>query len=115
MGPHCRSQHWSSVLTLRDYLHPPQHPKTTSSAPSRLLSSQPLSESVSAARRAAVLDHGLNDTDGNVLCGRLTERGVPFIIYSGNDKPADFDGMFITKPALPGVLVGAVEGLLRAR
>ncbi len=31
----------------------------------------------------AILDHALSDGDSSELCVRLTERGVPFMIYSG--------------------------------
>ena len=31
----------------------------------------------------AILDHALGDGDSSVLCSRLGERGIPFMIYSG--------------------------------
>jgi DNA-binding response OmpR family regulator len=31
----------------------------------------------------AILDHALRDCDSTRLCERLTERGIPFVIYSG--------------------------------
>ena len=32
---------------------------------------------------AAILDHALPDGDCTSICTRLTERGVPFMLYSG--------------------------------
>ena len=32
---------------------------------------------------AAILDHALPDGDATSLCMRLTERGIPFLVYSG--------------------------------
>ena len=32
---------------------------------------------------AAVLDHALGDGNSSHLCERLTQRGIPFVIYSG--------------------------------
>ena len=32
---------------------------------------------------AAILDHALPDGDCSALCEVLTERGIPFVIYSG--------------------------------
>ena len=31
----------------------------------------------------AILDHALGDGDSSLLCARLKERGIPFMIYSG--------------------------------
>ena len=31
----------------------------------------------------AILDHALPDGDSSLLCARLKERGIPFLIYSG--------------------------------
>jgi DNA-binding response OmpR family regulator len=66
---------------------------------------------------AAILDHALGDGDSSLLCARLTERGIPFLIYSGFER---FEGAckgapHINKPASPAVLVAAVEDLLRDR
>ena len=35
---------------------------------------------------AAILDHALGDGKSSLLCVRLRERGIPFIIYSGYEK-----------------------------
>jgi DNA-binding response OmpR family regulator len=65
----------------------------------------------------AILDHALPDGDSSLLCTRLKERGIPFMIYSGYQK-ADVEGPcrdvpFLTKPAAPTVLVGMMLDLLR--
>jgi CheY-like chemotaxis protein len=62
----------------------------------------------------AVLDHALGDGDSSLLCERLTERGIPFMIYSGY---ATVDGacknaLHISKPAADGALVAAMEWLI---
>jgi DNA-binding response OmpR family regulator len=62
----------------------------------------------------AILDHALGDGNSSLLCQRLTERGIPFMIYSGY---SDIDGackdaLHILKPAAEGVLVAAMEGLI---
>jgi len=31
----------------------------------------------------AIIDHALGDGDSSLLCARLKERGIPFMIYSG--------------------------------
>ena len=31
----------------------------------------------------AILDHALGDGNSSLLCARLKERGIPFMIYSG--------------------------------
>lgn len=66
---------------------------------------------------AAILDHAIGENNCSSLYERLRERGIPFIIYSGYDVPDEVrkGGIPIPKPALPGVLVAAVEDLLRPR
>ena len=63
----------------------------------------------------AILDHALGDGDSSLLCSRLTERGIPFMIYSGHVTVggACKDALHISKPAAEGVLVAAMEGLIR--
>jgi DNA-binding response OmpR family regulator len=63
----------------------------------------------------AILDHSLGDGDSSLLCARLTERGIPFMIYSGHSHVdgACKDALHINKPASDGVLVAAMEGLIR--
>ncbi|WP_439543158.1 response regulator [Hyphomicrobium sp.] len=62
----------------------------------------------------AILDHALPDGDCSDLCARLTERGVPFLIYSGYNH---IEGPcthvpYLTKPATAEMLVAAVEKLI---
>ena len=63
----------------------------------------------------AILDHALGDGDSSLLCARLTERGIPFMIYSGHATVggACKDALHIAKPAAEGALVAAMEGLIR--
>ncbi len=63
----------------------------------------------------AILDHALGGENSSLLCARLKERGIPFMIYSGYDT---LDGpckgaLHISKPAADGALVAAMEGLIR--
>jgi len=64
----------------------------------------------------AILDHALGDGNSSLLCSRLKERGIPFMIYSGHTtvKGACQDALHIAKPAAEGALVAALEGLIRA-
>jgi DNA-binding response OmpR family regulator len=64
---------------------------------------------------AAVLDHGLGKGDSSFLCERLTERSIPFVIYSGFgpiDDGACREAPHVSKPAPPEKLVATVAGLL---
>lgn len=63
---------------------------------------------------AAILDHSLGDGDNSLLCKRLTERRIPYMIYSGYPKSKDApdDLVHISKPASHEVLVAAMEGLI---
>ena len=63
----------------------------------------------------AILDHALGDGNSSLLCARLTERGIPYFIYSGFDT---VDGAckgapHVGKPAAPGELVAKMEELIR--
>ena len=63
----------------------------------------------------AILDHSLGDGNSSLLCQRLKERGIPFMIYSGYsivEGPCR-DALHISKPAAEGALVAAMEGLIR--
>jgi len=66
---------------------------------------------------AAILDHALGREDSSRLRERLKERGIPYVIYTGFDKVSEIgqDGVHVSKPASPDVLVATVEGLLRGR
>ena len=70
-----------------------------------------------ASLSAAVLDHALGDGDSSLLCERLKERNIPFIVHSGYSHldGACGNGVQVGKPADPQVLVTTVEGLLRSR
>jgi len=64
---------------------------------------------------AAILDHALGGENSSLLCARLKQRGIPFMIYSGFDTvegPCK-DALHISKPAADGALVAAMEGLIR--
>jgi DNA-binding response OmpR family regulator len=62
----------------------------------------------------AILDHSLGDGDSTKLYERLTERGIPFVIYSGfsSIEGASKGALHIRKPAGPGELVAAMECLI---
>lgn len=63
---------------------------------------------------AAILDHALTDGDSARLRARLTERDIPFVVYSGFEEAvigAD-DLPLVKKPAPAAVLVATIEGLL---
>ena len=63
----------------------------------------------------AIVDHALGDGDSSLLCRRLTERGIPFLVYSGHALVggACQNALHIAKPAAEGALVTALEGLIR--
>lgn len=63
----------------------------------------------------AILDHALPDGDSSILCTRLKERGVPFMIYSGFEKVegACQGAPHVNKPATHAILVRATEDLIR--
>ena len=62
----------------------------------------------------AILDHALGDGNSSLLCARLTERGIPYIIYSGHTtvEGACAGALHVVKPAAPGQLVAAMESLI---
>jgi DNA-binding response OmpR family regulator len=62
----------------------------------------------------AIVDHVLRDGDSTLLCERLTDRGIPFVIYSGFNKVkgACKAGTLVRKPAAGEALVATVEGQL---
>ena len=64
---------------------------------------------------AAILDHAIGEKTCAALYDRLNERGIPFIIYTGHilSEADRKGGLFVAKPAMPGVLMAAVEGLIR--
>jgi DNA-binding NtrC family response regulator len=65
----------------------------------------------------AIVDHVLSDGDSTRLRERLTDRGIPFVIYSGFNKVegACKAGALVGKPASGEALVATVEGLLASK
>jgi DNA-binding response OmpR family regulator len=65
----------------------------------------------------AILDHSLGDGNSSLLCARLKERGVPYIIYSGYPtvEGACQGAPHVGKPAAPGELVAIMENLIRGK
>ena len=64
---------------------------------------------------AAILDFALREGDTAVLCTRLTERGIPFIVYTGYDQVNDAcrAGVIVAKPAAPDILLVTLAQMLR--
>jgi DNA-binding response OmpR family regulator len=64
---------------------------------------------------AAILDHALPDGDATSLCKRLTERGIPFLMYSGISTTDDAckHAPRLDKPATHEQLRDAMEALIR--
>ncbi len=64
---------------------------------------------------AAILDHALPDGDCASICTRLTERGIPFLMYSGfaTTDEACKNAPHISKPASHEELLDAMEALIR--
>jgi DNA-binding response OmpR family regulator len=54
------------------------------------------------------------DWIGADICQRLTERGLPFVFYSGRSASefADWDVPVVAKPARPEDIIAALEPLL---
>jgi hypothetical protein len=66
---------------------------------------------------AAILDHAVGNEQSSALYRRLNERGIPFMIYSGYPKIEDVapGTVHVRKPATHGVLLAAMEGLIKNR
>lgn len=64
---------------------------------------------------AAMLDHALPDGDSTSLCERLTERRVPFLMYSGlrTLTGPQKNVPHLVKPASHEQLLDAMEALIR--
>jgi DNA-binding response OmpR family regulator len=64
---------------------------------------------------AAVLDHALGDGDSDKLCERLTQRSIPFVIYSGfgNIDGHCKNAPHVHKPTSPHALVKIIVELLQ--
>ena len=63
---------------------------------------------------AAIVDLRLGEHDSVALCIRLTERRIPFVIYSGyTEVPAECQaGVVVSKPADSDTLLGALAQML---
>lgn len=63
---------------------------------------------------AAILDHALPDGDSTSLCTRLTERGIPYLMYSGFKTldNACKGAPHLMKPASHEQLLNAMESLI---
>lgn len=66
---------------------------------------------------AAVLDHILGDEDSSQLCERLTERDIPFVLYSGRDDVGEAcgGGVLVGKPADTTMLVRLIADLVQGQ
>jgi DNA-binding response OmpR family regulator len=90
-------------------------------AGARVLAARTLRDALKMAEdpslAAAVLDHGLSDTDTSEVCEKLKRRHIPFVLYSGYSdiKGVCGEGELVLKPAHPQVLVVVVESLLQGR
>jgi len=66
---------------------------------------------------AAVVDINLKDGDCSRVCQRLSERGIPFVFYTGDARPDILlkwrDVPVLTKLADKERIVQAVAGVLR--
>jgi CheY-like chemotaxis protein len=63
---------------------------------------------------AAVLDYRLADGDCTPICTLLSERGIPFVFYSGYDEVREIwpAATHVQKPAAASKIVGAVAAAL---
>jgi DNA-binding response OmpR family regulator len=65
---------------------------------------------------AAILDHALADGECTNLCARLLERNIPFLMYTGAERPTEGpckDAPHISKPSTHERLLDAMEELIR--
>jgi DNA-binding response OmpR family regulator len=83
------------------------------------LSARTLAEAIHMVEQdglsAAVLDFGLGDYHSEVVCRRLAEREIPFILHSGYEHTSDAcrGGTVVPKPAPTDKLITTVAALLR--
>ena len=88
------------------------------SAGARVITARTLAAALKCAEdpdlSAAVLDHGLRDTDTSAVCTKLKERNIPFVLYSGYSQiEGDCkDGELVQKPASPDLLVATLVGVV---
>ena len=66
---------------------------------------------------AAILDHALPDGDCSELCKVLTQRDIPFVVYSGFGPSSDAckHAQHLSKPADPQLLVTVLQDLILGR
>lgn len=66
---------------------------------------------------AAILDHALNDADTSTVCERMSERNIPFVIYSDCERSngAVLGGIHVEKTGLMPELVAAVKRVIADR
>jgi ActR/RegA family two-component response regulator len=68
---------------------------------------------------AAVIDLHLGDGSGMVICKRLQQRGLPFVVYTGYPPmltKSEYPGVsVIAKPARPDEIITALIGALKSR
>lgn len=82
-----------------------------------------LSEALNAAEleglTGAVLDLGLNGQSVRGVAGRLSERGIPFVFYSGHEETTTARGWaqapVILKPAASGQLIDMLIRVMDAK
>ncbi len=62
---------------------------------------------------AAVVNHVLEDGETSPVCARLTQRGIPFVLFSGfaNVEGACRAGVRVYKPTTGQILLATVAGL----
>ena len=62
---------------------------------------------------AAVVNHVLYDGEAAPICQRLTERGIPFVLFSGYSTVdgACRTGVRVNKPSTGAILLATVAGL----
>ena len=65
----------------------------------------------------AVIDHALIDGESTELRAKLVQRGIPFILHSGLERPTEGmeRGIHMTKPSPPETLVSALLTLFHCQ
>ena len=71
---------------------------------------------VEAEEWSAVVASGLSEADSSRLCGRLKQRNIPFLLYTGSSlaRAGGRGDLRVYRPAGPNMLVQAVEELCKA-
>jgi CheY-like chemotaxis protein len=70
---------------------------------------------VEAEEWSAVVASGLSEVDSSRLCGRLKQRNIPFVLYTGSSlaRAGCREDLRAFRPAGPNMLVQAVEELCK--